>query len=72
MGMLAITRSYGEGLWIGDDIYLCILPARCRCQVRVAISAPKSVRILREEIANRPPPPIGAFREDDGSGASND
>lgn len=62
--MLAITRNFGEGFWIGD-IYVCILSARGRCQVRVAIDAPKDVRILREEIANRPPPP---FREDDGSG----
>jgi carbon storage regulator len=50
--MLMLTRRAGEAILIGDDIWVTIV-AVDGAQVRVGVSAPKDVRIDREEIALR-------------------
>lgn len=50
--MLSLTRREGETIKIGDDIELTVLEVVGR-QVRLGISAPKDVTILREEVAQR-------------------
>lgn len=51
--MLVLTRRVGEEIVIGDDIRVTVLEVRGQ-QVRLGIVAPQSVRVLREEIVNRP------------------
>lgn len=51
--MLILTRRAGERLLIGDDIVVKIIRIDGG-QVRVGIEAPDNVRIVREEIADRP------------------
>lgn len=46
--MLVITRKIGQEIWIGDDIRISIREVRGR-QVRIAISAPQGVSIVRPE-----------------------
>jgi carbon storage regulator len=50
--VLVLTRKPGEALKIGEDITLTILGVRGN-QVRVGISAPKSLRIDRQEVLDR-------------------
>jgi len=47
--MLVIKRKQGEALLIGDDIEINIVSID-NGSVKVAISAPKSVTILRKEL----------------------
>jgi len=47
--MLVLSRNVHTKLRIGDDVTLTILGIRGRI-VRVGIDAPKSVRIIREEL----------------------
>jgi carbon storage regulator len=47
--MLALTRKLNESIMIGNDIELSILEIRGD-QVKIGISAPKSVPIYRKEI----------------------
>jgi carbon storage regulator len=47
--MLVLTRRPGESITIGDDIVVTVV-AVSGGQVRVGISAPRSVQVLREEI----------------------
>jgi carbon storage regulator len=47
--MLVLSRRIGESITIGDDITVTILEIR-KNQVRIGITAPKSVVIYREEI----------------------
>ena len=50
--MLILTRKVGEGIRIGDDIRISIMPnpnSRSR-QVRVGIEAPKHIKVLRNEL----------------------
>lgn len=47
--MLVISRKKGESLLIGDDIAITIVGINDN-SVRISISAPKSVTILREEL----------------------
>lgn len=47
--MLVLTRRLGESITIGDDIVVTVLEVSGN-QVRLGITAPRSVRILREEI----------------------
>lgn len=47
-----LTRRAGEAIRIGDDIWITIV-AVDGAQVRVGISAPKDVRIDREEVRQR-------------------
>lgn len=50
--MLILTRNQGESLMIGDDVTLTILGIKGN-QVRIGITAPKSVEVHREEIYHR-------------------
>ena len=50
--MLILTRTSGEGLFIGDDIRITILEIRGK-QIRLGIEAPTNVIVLREEIYQR-------------------
>lgn len=49
--MLILSRRIGEGLVIGNDIVVKIVEVSGH-QIRVGISAPCEVRVLREEIYN--------------------
>ena len=50
--MLVLTRREGEGILIGDDIEIKITKIRGQ-QGHVAIKAPLSIQILRDELAPR-------------------
>lgn len=47
--MLVLTRRPGESITIGDDIIVTVISASGG-QVRLGITAPRSVQVLREEI----------------------
>ena len=47
--MLALTRKNGESIIIGNDIEITILDVKGE-QVKIGISAPKSVPVYRKEI----------------------
>lgn len=47
--MLILSRRPGESLAIGDDIVVTVVAVNGN-QVRLGISAPRDVRVLREEI----------------------
>ena len=47
--MLVLTRRPGESVTIGDEIVVTVVAVSGN-QVRVGITAPRSVQILREEI----------------------
>jgi len=47
--MLILSRRVGEGLVIGDEIVVKIVEVSGQ-QIRLGISAPREVRVLREEI----------------------
>lgn len=50
--MLILTRRTQESICIGNDITVTILDVR-GSQVRIGVSAPKEVRVDREEIRER-------------------
>lgn len=50
--MLVLTRRQGESLRINDNIRITMVACSAG-QVRVAIDAPESVEILREEVYDR-------------------
>ena len=51
--MLALSRKQGESIMIGSDIEITILEVKGE-QIKIGISAPKSVPVYRKEIyANR-------------------
>ncbi len=50
--MLVLTRKQGESLRIDGDIRITLV-ACSRGHVRLAIEAPESVQILREEVYDR-------------------
>lgn len=50
--MLILTRELGEQIRIGDEVIVRILGMH-GTQVRVAIDAPQSVRLLRSELLER-------------------
>ncbi len=50
--MLILTRRSGEALHIGDDVIVTVLGVKGN-QVRIGISAPRSVPVDREEIFER-------------------
>jgi len=55
IGHLVISRREFESVQIGDDVEVEILSVE-GSTVRLRINAPKSVKILRSEIASRRPP----------------
>ena len=50
--MLVLTRRQGESLRIDEDIRVTMVACSAG-QVRIAIDAPESVEILREEVYDR-------------------
>jgi carbon storage regulator len=50
--MLILSRKVGEKIMIGDNIEIVISEIKGN-QVRVGISAPRSVEVDREEIRNK-------------------
>ena len=50
--MLILTRRVGESLMIGDEVTVTVLGVKGN-QVRVGISAPRSVAVHRQEIYER-------------------
>jgi sRNA-binding carbon storage regulator CsrA len=61
-GSLSITRSEGQGVWIGPDIVLALEWSR-HGQARLIIKAPRSVKILRTELG-RPEPTVEGNEDD--------
>jgi len=47
--MLVLSRRPGESITIGDDVVVTIISV-AGGQVRLGISAPRNVQILREEV----------------------
>ncbi|MBQ8924516.1 MAG: carbon storage regulator CsrA [Lachnospiraceae bacterium] len=47
--MLALSRKQGESIMIGNDIEISILEIKGE-QIKIGISAPKSVPVYRKEI----------------------
>jgi carbon storage regulator len=47
--MLVLTRRPGESITIGDDVIVTVISASGG-QVRLGITAPRSIQVLREEI----------------------
>ena len=52
MQMLILTRLPGQTLLIGDDIVVEVLAVQGQ-QVRLGLTAPRDVTILRQELAER-------------------
>lgn len=50
--MLILSRRVGEGIMIGDNVAITVLSVKGN-QVRLGVSAPKSVVVDREEIRQR-------------------
>ena len=50
--MLILTRRPGETIRIGDDVSVTILAVNGK-QIRIGISAPTEVKVLREELHDR-------------------
>jgi len=50
--MLILTRRVGESVMIGEDVQIAVLGVKGN-QVRVGITAPKSIAVHREEIYER-------------------
>lgn len=75
--MLVLSRNLKQQILIGDDIVLTVLQIKGDT-VRIGIEAPKSVRLLRAEIAGRPARPArmmaasaGSDRQDSASHDTN-
>ena len=52
--MLIVSRRPGEQMLIGDDILVEVLEVSGN-QVRLGITAPREVPVLREELLDEPP-----------------
>ena len=50
--MLILTRRTNESILIGDNIKITVAAINGN-QVRIGISAPKEVKVLREELVGR-------------------
>lgn len=69
--MLVLSRKLGESLRIGDDVTVTVVRVAGN-KVRIAISAPKDVRVLRGELAGceRGTPPAVSAAENSAKPAS--
>lgn len=47
--MLILVRKVDQGIWISHDIFLRVLSVE-RDRVKIGISAPKNVKVLRQEL----------------------
>ncbi len=62
--MLILSRRPGESITIGDDVVITVVSVNGN-QIRLGITAPRDVRVLREEIYK-------AIREENQAAASTD
>lgn len=71
--MLILTRRVGEAVKIGDDVTVTVLGIKGG-QVRLGVTAPRSIAVHREEIYLRIQREKGTNRKQDGevSGESHD
>lgn len=56
-GMLVLSRKIGERIFIGEDIVITIVDVHGggeRAKIRLGISAPSNIEILREELRRKP------------------
>ncbi|WP_408951516.1 carbon storage regulator [Lysobacter sp. Hz 25] len=53
--MLVLTRRPGQALMIGDEIEVRLLRPRFAGEVRVGITAPRTVQVVRDELLCQPP-----------------
>lgn len=51
--MLILTRKVGESIRIGDDVIVSVLRSAHPSVIRLGITAPKEVIIIRNELENR-------------------
>jgi carbon storage regulator len=51
--MLVVSRKIGQRIFIGDNIVVTLVDVD-RGKVRIGVEAPNDVRILREELLDRP------------------
>ena len=61
--MLILTRRVGESVMIGEDVTITVLRVK-GTQVRLGVTAPRTVSVQREEISERSRP------EEPGTGTS--
>jgi carbon storage regulator len=54
--MLVLSRKLGEKIQISENITITVLEID-RGKIRLGIDAPRSVSVLRQELANRAPMP---------------
>ena len=64
--MLILTRRVGETIVVGDDISITVLAIK-GSQVRLGVTAPKSVAVHREEIYERIQKEIAADQKANGT-----
>lgn len=50
--MLVFSRMEGEGFWIGDDVHVKITVIGKK-KVRVGVTAPRAIKVLRDELRER-------------------
>ncbi len=62
--MLVLSRNIGETIHIGENIEVQILGI-ARGQIRVGISAPREIQIVRTELLGRPHRPCSPRRKPD-------
>lgn len=60
--MLVLSRNIGETIQIGENIEVQILSI-ARGQIRVGISAPREIQIVRTELLGRPHRPCSPRRK---------
>jgi carbon storage regulator len=60
--MLVLSRKLGERIVISDEIVIEVLQIKGN-QVRLGVSAPSGVRILREELVGSAPKPTNGWSE---------
>ncbi len=65
--MLILTRRVGESVMIGDEVTVTVLGVKGN-QVRIGVTAPKSVSVHRQEIYER----IRAEQSDGGAPPGDD
>lgn len=54
--MLVLSRRQGECIMIGEDIEIKVLQYNFRYnQIKIGITAPKSINIVRSELIGKPP-----------------
>ena len=61
--MLILTRRVGESVMIGEDVTITVLRVK-GTQVRLGVTAPRTVSVQREEVSGRSRP------EEPGTGES--